>query len=343
MRCLRETCGRAISPISLVLACGIGAAACERPSGTPEPTTSLLDLGGVDDLPSSPDLSVMHGWTQVSTQYFWGVWGTGPHDVWALGGSTYHYDGTRWSSVDAHGGMRAWGSGPSDVFTVGAASGYLGASSPIYHYDGASWSLVANPTSEMDAVWGSGPRDVWATGVSTILHFDGTSWTKDVYQPGFRVSGLWGSGPRDVWAFSGAAVGPGSGARYAHFDGTAWADAVISGPANARNDAMWGSAANDIWSVGDGLMHWNGATWTRDPKFSSGTRFYGVWGTGPSDFWAVREDSTVWHFDGTSWSDFGFPFSSTLRGIWGPAPIGSAPAPRELWVTGERGLYHYVP
>lgn len=64
MRCLRETLWRAIAPVSLVLACGTGAAACERPSGTPEPTPSLLGLGVVDDLASSPDLSVMHGWTR---------------------------------------------------------------------------------------------------------------------------------------------------------------------------------------------------------------------------------------------------------------------------------------
>ena len=60
-----------------------------------------------------------------------------------------------------------WGSGPGDVYAVG---------STILHYDGTTWSPMVSGTSNwLHDVWGSSATDVLAVGeYGTILHQDGT-------------------------------------------------------------------------------------------------------------------------------------------------------------------------
>lgn len=52
-----------------------------------------------------------------------GVWGSGPHDVWAAGGDgIIHWNGSPWSRLTTGtsvGLSGVWGSGPDDVWIVG--------------------------------------------------------------------------------------------------------------------------------------------------------------------------------------------------------------------------------
>lgn len=107
------------------------------------------------------------GWTETdvqTAQRLNAVWGSGPSDVWAVGGfgTIRHFDGTAWQIVD----------------------------SPT--------------ADDLNAVWGSGPNDVWAAGdYGTILHFDGMTWrpTSTAWPLGQKphLYGIWGSAPNDVW------------------------------------------------------------------------------------------------------------------------------------------------
>lgn len=78
-----------------------------------------------------------------------------------------------------------WGSSPTDIYAVG---GYAGRWGFIWHSsDGTTWSKVELPddlplTAEGEVpglfkVWGTAANDVWVTGTNgTVLHYDGTSW-----------------------------------------------------------------------------------------------------------------------------------------------------------------------
>lgn len=71
---------------------------------------------------------------------------------------------------------------PSDVWAVGNTSDGSGttASSLIEHWDGTSWSVVPAPPgapAQLTGVTGSSSSSVWAVGGSTILFWNGTSWT----------------------------------------------------------------------------------------------------------------------------------------------------------------------
>ncbi|HVX94409.1 MAG TPA: hypothetical protein VHK47_05815, partial [Polyangia bacterium] len=87
-------------------------------------------------------------------------------------------------SIEPPTGLRAmWGSGPDDVWVVGGQLGLDEATA--FHWDGASWTPVPTGTNGvLTGVWGSGPSDVWAVGTefpaveAMILHWDGAAWRR---------------------------------------------------------------------------------------------------------------------------------------------------------------------
>ena len=91
------------------------------------------------------------------------------YDVWAVGenGTILHWDGTAWSA-SASGTTSAlwgvWGSGPSDVYAVGDTTT---GEATVLHWNGAAWSTVSTPADGYpNSVWGGGPDDVWIVGFS---------------------------------------------------------------------------------------------------------------------------------------------------------------------------------
>ena len=75
-----------------------------------------------------------------------------------------------------------WGSGPSDVWAVGGDPQGLGPAPALCHWNGEGWSIEAAPP-EADGrilykVWGTAQDDVWAVGQGgLLLHYDGMSWS----------------------------------------------------------------------------------------------------------------------------------------------------------------------
>ena len=50
----------------------------------------------------------------------------------------------------------------------------------IIHWDGSAWTKFPSGTFQrLTAVWGHAPNDVWAVGyANTILHWDGVVWSR---------------------------------------------------------------------------------------------------------------------------------------------------------------------
>jgi hypothetical protein len=107
----------------------------------------------------------------------------------------------------------------------------------------------------------------------------------------------------------------------------------------ANLNAIWGSAPDDIWAVGDygAIVHWDGQAWSAVP---SGTTYIlsGVWGSGRDDVWAVGSFGTVLHWDGTAWTKGGtFPFDRdflTVRGTSGKDVWALADGYADIWGDG---------
>jgi hypothetical protein len=146
---------------------------------------------------------------ETAGRSFLDIYGTSATDVWAVGyadfvefpadGILAHFDGLTWSDrflgPEGFTFSGVWASGPDDVFLVGSGNDGAG----IHHWDGQTWTAMSIPPVQgLRDVWGTSPTDVYAVGVSTILHYDGTSWTEVRHaQPTFH--GVWGSSSTDVF------------------------------------------------------------------------------------------------------------------------------------------------
>src|SRR5580700_1003549 len=225
-----------------------------------------------------------------------------PNDIWAVGQSTIHFDGTTWTAFSApmiKGDNNSFLQGVVDIsptlawaagnVTDGAHSGQV-----IEKWNGTKWSLFPGPKfgkkerANVFAMTSSSEDDVWAIGSLVNL---GTGLVSSLFE---------------------------------HWNGAAWTATTVE----SSNEFLFGAsadAANDAWAVGfsgsnnieTSAMHWDGTNWKRvaTPNVGQGTnKLNAVLALAPSDVWAVGISTPVAppkqvatltlieHFDGTSWA-----------------------------------------
>lgn len=212
----------------------------------------------VDDVPTDQDL--------------WGVWGSSPDDVWAVGGSDrpviVRYDGTSWSSVEvptlAHDNVnslfKVWGTGPEHVFIVGE-------NGTILHWDGEQLRDQSPETrKDLISVWGSGPDRVAAVGGrgnGVLALWDGSAWSVGSLRPMVGVNGVWVPNSETAW------VAGGDGA-VARVDLTSEDLEKSVARLETERDfhAIYGLPGTGLYAVGGNLGQaggpYRGAAWFRD-------------------------------------------------------------------------------
>ena len=211
-------------------------------------------------------------------------------------GGVLQYNGGTWSEMESLEGSPplydVWSCSSGHVFVVGDVWVEDGDSgSTIYHYDG-NWRLMRfedDPVASLDGVWGSSDSDVFAVGDNgTILHYNGTTWSRMSSGTNQYLFGVWGSSATDVFAV-------GDNGTILHYNGTTWS-LMFSDP-NKYLFGVWGSSDTDVFAVGlDGtILHYNGTTWI---PMSSGTdeSLEGVWGSSSTDVFAVGSSGTILHY-----------------------------------------------
>lgn len=203
------------------------------------------------------------------------------------------------------------------------------------------WCQTELSSPNLEAVWGSGPNDVWAVGwFGTIMHWDGTAWSRFESGTQWPLFGIWGSGPNDVWA-----VG-----RYGtvlHWDGTSWSPS----PSNTTAElvSVWGNGNGEVWAavgLDRAMMHKDAdGVWSR-VQFRSFDYMTGISGAGQSVLWLWGSNGVFrWNQDASGPMDnvtmgSTFPWwSSTLPWDRGTSPITSVwmAGPADLWILSQRG------
>ncbi len=205
------------------------------------------------------------------------VWGSGPSDVWVVGGvgeggtepgaEIYHYDGDAWTEVQAPDvGLLVWvfGWGPGAAMAVGLDGGVAG-------WDGSTWTAMdSGVDADLWGVWGRTPDDVWIVGGDldgpepTLLHFDGTSFTPSTLAPEDNERGA--RSLFKVWGIGDTIFAVGEHGIVVRLVGEAW-KAVGAGP-KADDDfvSLWGDSEDRIVAVGGRsnarISTWDGAAWT---------------------------------------------------------------------------------
>jgi hypothetical protein len=269
---------------------------------------------------------------QVLVSSFTDVWGSGPNDVWTVGGANVkgtgagaHWDGSAWFLNYLSDGMRAvWGSGLNDFWVVGDQGVAI-------HKERHVWQVVlTGTTATLQSVWGSGPDDVWAVGHNgTIVHWDGSRWLWDGRSPTTHsLLSVSGSGPDDAWAVGVSDVDM-TGVTL-HWDGGEWW--VSNSDPRQVMFGVWSNGRNDAWAVGWGIVRWNGSAWTHvsSPIDTTSDVLLGVWGSGADDVWAVGRRGLILHWDGAGWTELVSGTTADLFRVWGSGA-------NDVWAVGERG------
>lgn len=73
---------------------------------------------------------------------------------------------------------------------------------------------------------------------------------------------------------------------------------------------IWGASPDDVWLIGSAdtrlhtTWHYNGEIWyvVQLPGFVEGA---GIWGFSNDNIWMGTSNSSIWHYDGKTWQEFG--------------------------------------
>jgi hypothetical protein len=205
----------------------------------------------------------------------------------------------------------------------------VGGGGTMLHYNGTAWSKVTSgTTANLGSVWGSGKNDVWAVGnAGIVLHYNGSTWSSST-QGSTDHHRVWGTSASNVWV-----VGP-EGIH--HFNGTTWAANTSVG-----GGALWGSTANDVFLLGSNpggsfVRHFNGTNWSAETTIS--TKLMGcLYGFASNDIWTAGETGTVLRYNGSGWNAVtpAFPSTALLAAVWGTGP-------NDVWVSGDTtSVFHF--
>lgn len=285
--------------------------------------------GCPDDEPCAPG---WHGLAADLPGAALAVQGISADDVWVVGGGlglagplARRWDGDAWRSIDVSPavGTRSlwwvWPEAPATAWVVGEA----GAVARIA--GGAVTDHSMATTATLFGVWGAGPDDVWMVGGvangrrdaddDLVWRWDGTRLAPVAGVPsrGATLFKIWGAAADDIWI-------SGEGGTMLHWDGAAFTDhsAELATPTSVTT--VHGCGPSDVWAIaGQGVFHFDGATWARRTDITLGSSSSGV-ACGRDRVLVVGNAGLKASLDRATgvWTDDrrGAPTATDLHGAW---------------------------
>lgn len=336
-----------------------------KEGGTPSPDgPAAPDMMQPDLVPACPA-----GWTAMTsatTAGLYDVWGSGPSEVYAVGGKELvRYDGKQWVAMPLPSGLTQslstlWGPGKGDLFVGGSYAASSTANGGVVHrYNGGKWTTQKFWTTANEGVasiTGTGKTDVTAVGWEAagsfasywqVHRFDGTAWKssniKAQPQAG-QLTRAWAVSSTDLWA-TGSDCTDASGVckpLVQHYDGTTWTDMSGKLPKGVGGvTGVWAAGKvvaitgydNTTGADQGTVAVYDGTKWTLSHTVS-GKRLNDVWGTSASNIWVVGHGGVVYHYDGSSWKNESASTTSNIWAIWGSGIY-------DMFIVGDSGtIYH---
>lgn len=264
-----------------------------------------------------------------------GVWGTGPNDVWTVGATAkgkpefgpevLHFDGKVWKRFKTGAKGELW-------WVTGLPSGSMwmaGSGGTIVRRTGAQFEVIQAPdTTQLFGIWASSESDAYAVGgppaclpgapCGVIWHWDGKTWGP---APGLTAAQrnlttwfkVWGRSANDVWVVGGAG-------KILHWDGKIWTE-VPSG----TTDHIFTIHGNDkllvaVGGMGSGVLLENTGSGFHPAKIQGDLPgLNGVWVSADGRAVAVGASGTVWRRCGDTWLMDGANILEgldTFHGVW---------------------------
>lgn len=281
-------------------------------------------------------------------------WAAAENDVFFGGesGVILRWDGEHWNEMQTPTQKTInaiHGTGPSDVWAVGGDYHTVddAEKSLILHFDGTTWSEVTPPEYagsqfHFADVCAVAPDDVWAVSVAGawIAHWDGSTWqfVTDAQLWSLGLEGnfysIASAGADDIY-FSG------SHGQIVHYDKGAWEleRKTESGSFSVNlNLEIWALNADNVY-VGDNY----GEVYKRNSAdgswisldFADNKNIRGIWGRSATEIYLVSGDS-VRVFDGSGAAPTTVSFQGAVRGGWNAA----SGAGDQLFLAGQFGSVH---
>jgi len=98
---------------------------------------------------------------------------------------------------------------------------------------------------------------------------------------------------------------------------------------------MWGYSGNDVFAVGEGIIHYDGMAWSTQASGMSANQYLSdVWGSSSTDVFAVGNGGTILHYDGAEWTPQVSGTSKDLRAVWGSSSS-------DVFVAADELILHY--
>lgn len=249
-----------------------------------------------------------------------------PENVLFAGRETHRYDGFSVERED-FGGLglpalqTAWGIGDR-IFATGEEGFFL--------YDGEHWGKLANgsdiDTADILDMFGTSENDVFAVGSGgSIVHFDGAVWQAMDSGTEETLVGVWASGPDDVYAV-------GDHETVLYYDGSSWSELFGSGLVDYLG--VTGFDGEQIVALRDdgAVTFSDGVSWRPEP----GGDLQAMHGTASDNLYGIGRNGLS-HYDGERWT------SINAFDMGAEEPSIFAVGPRDLYVTGSRGIFRYTP
>ena len=213
-------------------------------------------MGGENGLILRYDDGMFRRMTTPGTAIVYGIWGTSPEDLWAVGGNVIRgafarrYDGVSWSKAAGFPSdlalsqslFKVWGRGKNDVWMVGTGG-------VVLRYDGSRFERTQSGTdSHLITLHADGERTaaVGGLGRGVIIENDGTGWEDVTPSRSPQVLGVWLAGE------TGYAVGV-EGA-VLRSQGGKWEKVDTGIDMQEALHAVWVDPEGGVWAVGGQVL-----------------------------------------------------------------------------------------
>ena len=208
---------------------------------------------------------------------FSSVWGSGPDDVFMVGGTldqgqVARFDGQTWSAMEVpQVSFLSWvfGFAPERVFAVGVGG-------TLIEYDGQAWGIRESGTeADLWSIWGATPDAMWVVGGDgtqpVVLGFDADAPDASAFTP-FSLPSAAASTTAlfNVWGIGSKTFAVGTDGLILEFDAqnVRWIESPTGPAANEDFFALWGTSEDHVVAVGGltggRLAVYDGRRWTTE-------------------------------------------------------------------------------
>jgi len=206
----------------------------------------------------------------------------------------------------------------------------VGDKGTIIHFNGTQWTRNSCPTQKnLNAIWGNNSEYFCVGEDGVVLHYTNATWSIVETNLSFSLNAIQGN-DSDIWITGGLWQNSGIVLKYDN----------ISSPIVLNNtpfSSIGISHTNEMVVAGSEIYHYDDGIWSCDTRFRTGDvqSIRDIWGHSDNEIYSVGDNGTLLTYNGHKWERINTATSDHLNGIWGAASDN-------IYAVGANGMMiHY--